>query len=439
MNCEILKHSKHDFEFYCYCAPGFERVDPYYPNGCIPIEFSYKELKLSSKKNQLQLPSNPFLKQKLGCDQIYETTETGYRCACLRGYRMDEETKKCKKVGTYIQYCKNNQILTLNEYDQPICVCKVGYGGNSCEHNICNWPTSSQSKELDYIHKSIETFCGTSSCRLADNQFKCFCDEKFSKETNEGKCKLMQECSEDQNNGKCNNKDNNKDKMCKILTNHQVKTFECICPIETSDPNSEDCKSIEKLELCKSGYLPNPNYEYEKEYKQKCIKAISSFNFTFQVRFDLDSGNNSQILLGNYIELERHIDLNKIPINLIEDFVNYKDNALIYSMNKILNKQIVKRKMQQIVINGLKRQMKIPHFNQCHIITEIEFDYDKFNFLRLEETLVDINLTINCENDVNGSLFKDFFKYLLKYNYFNSNYEILQDVGYVVPESISYS
>lgn len=31
MECAILKHNVDDFEYYCYCKPGYHRVDPYYP------------------------------------------------------------------------------------------------------------------------------------------------------------------------------------------------------------------------------------------------------------------------------------------------------------------------------------------------------------------------------------------------------------------------
>ena len=31
MECAILKHNVDDFEYFCYCKPGYHRVDPYYP------------------------------------------------------------------------------------------------------------------------------------------------------------------------------------------------------------------------------------------------------------------------------------------------------------------------------------------------------------------------------------------------------------------------
>ena len=31
MECAIIKHNIEDFEYFCYCKPGYHRLDPYYP------------------------------------------------------------------------------------------------------------------------------------------------------------------------------------------------------------------------------------------------------------------------------------------------------------------------------------------------------------------------------------------------------------------------
>ena len=393
----------------------------------------FKNVLKLSRKNKRPLPLNPFLLEKLGCDQSYELTSTGYRCNCLRGYIFDSETSKCKKYGSYIAYCQKNEILSLDEFNQAVCVCKPGYGGNGCEHNICHWSDFRSPEERDYIHGSIKQFCNVPSCRLAFDQFKCYCDEKFSKQTKDGKCELIENCSEDQNNGKCG-----RDKLCKIITNDNERTFVCQCPIDMQDSNSANCKSITKKQYCLQGYLPN--LKMNKVYRQKCIKGNSALNFTFQMRFDLSSDNNSKILLKDYYELENEIDLDRMPSNLINNFVNYKDNALIYSMGRVINKDIIKSKMNEILEDAFDKQMFRSHFHrECYMIPSVEFDYESISFslLRIQETLVDVHLQVTCKTHTTGELFSSFFKFFLKHNVFNSNYQSFH-AGHVIPESIKY-
>lgn len=302
-------------------------------------------------------------------------------------------------------------------------------------HNFCHWPTQGSVELNEYLEKSIESFCGRSSCRLVFDTFKCLCPRPLSEETKSGKCKLLDDCSATVRD-KCP-----KDKLCKLNTRHSEKRFDCKCPIEMMpDSSGEHCKQIESKEYvwpCLPGYLPND--EMRRDYRQKCIKGQSSLNLKFQIRFDLGAGNNSEILLGDYFDLEQDIDLDRIPSSLIKDFVNYKETALIYAMDRALNKELVKRKMEIIIENGIKAQVFNRHFHrECYAIPTVKFDTETFSLLRLEETLVDVNLAVTCKTYTTGEMFKNSFTFYLRYNYFDSNYEIFQNVGHVLPESIAY-
>lgn len=182
-----------DFEYYCYCSHGYDRIDPYYPFGCVTIEQKFINITKLSKNESYPVPINPFLAEIKNCSQTYELTASGdVECKCFNGYKMDENGK-CRKFGRYVNYCKDDvkQILALDEYDQTICKCKPGFGGESCNHNFCNWPVRS-SEEKRYLEKSIESFCGVPDCRLVFDKFKCLCPQPFSEETEDGKCRLVE-------------------------------------------------------------------------------------------------------------------------------------------------------------------------------------------------------------------------------------------------------
>lgn len=305
----------------------------------------------------------------------------------------------------------------------------LGFGGFRCAYSFCHWPTRS-AEEREYLKKSTESFCGSPNCRLAFDKFKCSCSEPFSKENKEGRCLLIDDCSENQNHGKCS-----KDKLCKINTNGKEKTFDCKCPIETTETNSVNCKQIEHIDHCQPGYLPNP--EMRRDYRQKCIKGVSSLNLTFQIRFELSAGNNSAILLENYFDLEHEVNLDRVPKNLIKEFVDYKDSTLIYTMDRVMDKAIVKTKLEQILVSAFKSQMSNHMHRGCHyIVAKLDFDHETFSLLRLDETLVDVNLMITCSTYTTGELFRSAFKFQLGFNYFNSNYIKFRGVGNVIPESI---
>lgn len=91
---------------------------------------------------------------------------------------------------------------------------------------------------------------------------------------------------------------------------------------------------------CLPGYVKNEN----KELPQKCIKGKSTFKIEFKLRFDMLAGKNSEILLGNYFDLESSISLDKIPTKLIDDFIDYRERSTNYSMNSVMNKLIIKDK-----------------------------------------------------------------------------------------------
>lgn len=116
MSCAILKHNIDHFEYFCYCELGYQRIDPYYPKGCIPTLTHFKQFLENSEKKGFSLPHNPFLLELLGCDQIYGLDSKGnYYCDCYRGYKMNEETKKCEKIRGLSAHehnnCTSNQIL----------------------------------------------------------------------------------------------------------------------------------------------------------------------------------------------------------------------------------------------------------------------------------------------------------------------------------------
>lgn len=168
MQCAILKHNVDDFEYYCYCAPGYHRVDPYYPKvlicsilitltstlftsdsisvhfnpilltspqGCVPSLKHFRKLLDESEKKGHPLPMNPFLLAQLKCDQTYRLDEQRkqYVCDCHRGWAMNQQTKKCEKLKLIghdrPNNCNSNQIFVIDHSvvgASGSCVCKAG-------------------------------------------------------------------------------------------------------------------------------------------------------------------------------------------------------------------------------------------------------------------------------------------------------------------------
>lgn len=223
------------------------------------------------------------------------------------------------------------------------------------------------------------------------------------------------------------------------------KDAKCDCAEQSSENDLIDStldlnfKPTESKEYCLPGYLPNPDYDQRKDYRQKCIKGQTSFEFKFQLRFDLSLGNNSVIFLNNFYQMEQDVDLNRIPRNLVQDYVNYKDRTVIDTIKRKINKDSVKRKMETIILDAFDNQMfKNNYHKGCVLIPELDFNYDKFNPFRLIETLVDVRLQVTCKYSTTGELFGNFFKFYLTNSFFNDNYREFRNVGHIVPESIGF-
>lgn len=304
-----------------------------------------------------------------------------------------------------------------------------GFGGPQCSNNLCNWPTPSESAESVYVHESIEQFCGGSRCGLAFDQFLCQCPEPFSKDRN-GRCVLHEHCTRPQNYGACS-----KDKFCKILTNDPLRRpYKCVCPVEQGGELLDECVDfkIDPHKYCLPGYVVNPNPA--REFPQPCVRGESSFNFTFKIRFSLEA--NAGVLLENFHKLNDSIRLNRVPVILVDDFVNYRSRSLAYSMNGVMNKAIVRDKLQDILRQAISRHNYDTDCHRINAVPLVSFNEKQFNLFRLSETLADANISVTCANSIGAKQFVDQFKRHLLHNQANENYYLMRDVGYVLPESI---
>lgn len=299
-------------------------------------------------------------------------------------------------------------------------------------NNICNFPQVSP-EETNYLHSSIAQFCGGINCDLSFDQFKCECSEPFSINNLSGECELYSVCTKEQNYGNCS-----KDEFCKIIAsdNPLENGHKCVCPIEQGGDQVKKCVDfeIDTEKYCLPGYVINE--KPDKEYSQKCVKGTTTFNFTFQVRFDLNSGNNAPILLSNFYELENSVNLRRIPVKLIKNFIDYRESSLDYSINSKMNKQIIRDKLNDILRNKIT---ELNYDTVCHLINVvpfIKFDEMKFNLFRILDSLIEVNISITCANLVSINRFMNMFKLNLKFNSLNENYYHLPDVGFIPTESI---
>ena len=306
-----------------------------------------------------------------------------------------------------------------------------GFGGLKCSNNLCNWPTPKNQQEAAYIHESIEQFCGSPRCGLAFDQFLCQCSEPFVRDRN-GRCVLREHCTRPHNYGDCP-----KNKFCKILTNDPLGTrrpYKCVCPVEQGGDALDECLDYrtDPDKHCLPGYVENPNPR--REFPQRCLHGESTFNFTFSLRFGLET--NAGVLLENFHMLNDSINLSKVPVGLVDDFVGYRSRSLAYSMNGVWNKEIVKDKLQEILRQAITRYN---HDIDCHRINAVPlvaFDERNFNLFRLAETLVDVNLSVTCANSITVQKFVNQFRRHLLHNQVNENFYLMQDVGHVLSESI---
>ena len=304
-----------------------------------------------------------------------------------------------------------------------------GFGGPNCRNNLCNWPTPSNPQEAVYVHESIEQFCGGIQCGLAFDQFRCQCPQPFAVNQN-GRCVLHEHCTRTQNYGACS-----KDKFCKILTNDPLRRpYKCVCPVEQGGDMLDECIDfkIDPHKYCLPGYVENPNPR--RDFPQRCVHGQSSFNITFKLRFSLEA--NEAVMLENFSRLNDSISLGRVPVGLVNDFVAYRSRSLGYSMNGVMNKAIVKDKLQEVLRTAISRHN---HDTDCHRINAVplvSFDEKAFDLFRLPETLVNANIAVTCANSITAEKFLNQFKRHLLHNPTNPNYHLLQDVGHVLPKSI---
>lgn len=285
-------------------------------------------------------------------------------------------------------------------------------------------------EEASYIHESIEQFCGGSKCGLAFDQFLCKCSPPFTKDRN-GRCVLDEVCTRAGNYGSCA-----KDKFCKILTNDPLRRgHKCICPIEQGGETLEgDCIEyrLDHQKYCLPGYVENPNPR--REFPQRCVLGESTFNITFKLRFSLEA--NAGVLLENFHRLNDSISMSRVPVALIGEFVGYRERSLAFSMNSVWNRLIPKEKLWNRLRNEIHRQN---HDTDCigiNAVPSISFDERAFNLFRLSETLVSAHLSVTCANSITAEKFVDKFRRNLQHNKPNDNYNLMQNVGFVLPESI---
>lgn len=52
------------------------------------------------------------------------------------GYKVDPKTGECRKSGDFMKRCKDNEILALDELNQPVCKCKPGKLAEKFEFQI---------------------------------------------------------------------------------------------------------------------------------------------------------------------------------------------------------------------------------------------------------------------------------------------------------------
>ena len=242
-------------------------------------------------------------------------------------------------------------------------------------------------------------------------------------------------CTEELGYGDCTKATN---KFCKILTNDPLKRpFKCQCSAEEGGTNVDQCfeYQIDPHRYCLPGYVINE--QPDKEFPQDCVKGASTFNITFKLRFDLNAGNSSDVLLGNYFDLKDSISLKKMPARLTEQFVDYRQQSLFYSMNKVMNKEITKRNLEEILRNAITRSNMDAFCRLINVVPHVSFDESKLDLFRILETLVDANISITCANQLTVFEFLTTFKHYMRYNKLNAGtYHYLSRVGYVLPESI---
>ena len=82
------------------------------------------------------------------CSSFPNTYWTGYRCACSPGYKLDQGTGNCLRIGLVIVETKPqvNQTCGQNSYfNGVICACNEGYSKDSsgkCQANVVCPPNS---------------------------------------------------------------------------------------------------------------------------------------------------------------------------------------------------------------------------------------------------------------------------------------------------------